>query len=337
MASKHQNLVVGAFVMVGIAVMGGLIVAFGGGRMLFGTYELKVLFPKGVQGIQQGQTVTLYGKRIGETADVVFVDENALEKGVIVVVKVEGFDLPASLEMVVTPNLMGLGKAPVDLVVRDPADKNKLPKDDSAQIPGRIRQPLDQLLPPEMQESLHTVTKNIGELAARFKPVVENVNRLLDARRLEDVDAQKVAANLDSVIQRFDATLKSFEEIIGDPKNQENFAALIANSRKISETGVTTMDNMREITQEGKQVTKDVGVLMRKLVSTADDMSGVLKRMEQTVASLNNKTGTVGLLLNDNRLYEELLLSARRLTKMLDDVRDVMDLAKKGQLRIRAF
>ncbi|HKQ49465.1 MAG TPA: hypothetical protein VJZ71_15445 [Phycisphaerae bacterium] len=337
MPSKNKNIVVGAFVLAGFVVMGGLIVAFGGGRMLFGTYELKVLFPKGVQSIQQGQTVTLYGKRVGETKEVIFVDENAVEKGVIVVVKVEGFDLPATLEMVVTPNLMGLGKAPVDLVVRDPSDKNKLPKDDTAQIPGRIRQPLDQLLPPEMQKSLKDMTTHIGELAARFKPVAENLGRMLEARKLEDVDARTAAANLDSVVQRFDATLKAFEEVIGDPKNQENFAALIANSRKISETGIATMENVREITQEGKQVTKDVGELMRKLVSTADDMSAVLKRMEQTVASLNDKNGTVGLLLNDNRLYEELLLSARRLTKMLDDVREVMDLAKKGQLRIRAF
>ncbi len=338
MTKMHQNTIVGIFVLVGFTVMGGLIIAFGGGRTLFtDTYNLQVVFPKGVQSIQQGQTVTLYGKRIGETTEVKFVDETALEKGVIVIVKVEDFDLPSSLQMIVTPNLMGLGKPPIELFVGDPGDRTKLPRDGTATIQGSMKPMLDQLIPKDMQSTLTSATKHIGELADRLKPVAENINRMMEARKLEDVDAKAATANFDSVMQRFDASLKAFTAVVGSPDNQQNFAALLANSRKISETGVQTMENVRDITAEGKQVTKNVGELVRKLATTSDDMSAVLKRMEQTLATLNEKTGTVGLLLNDNRLYEEMLLSAKRLTKALDDFREVMDLAKKGQLRIKAF
>jgi hypothetical protein len=76
---------------------------------------------------------------------------------------------------------------------------------------------------------------------------------------------------------------------------------------------------------------------MRQLTDTSDRLSTVLNRIDQTVLSLNNPQGTIGSLLNDNRLYEELLLSARRLTNALDDMREVLDIAKKGQLRIKAF
>lgn len=338
MSNTKHNMIVGLFVLIGMAVMGGLIVAFGGGRTLFtSTYKLQVVFPKGVQSIQQGQTVTLYGKRIGETTEVKFVDENALEKGVIVVVKVEDFDLPTSLEMVVTPNMMGLGKPPIELFVRDPGDRTKLPRDGTATIQGAMKPMLDQLIPKDMQQTLVSATQHIGELADRFKPVAENLNRMIEARKLEDVDAKTAAANLDSVMQRFDAALKGFTAVVGDPKNQENLSAMLANSRKISETGVATMENVRDITAEGKLVAKDVGELVRKLAATADDTSAVLKRMEQTLAAMNEKNGTVGMLLNDNRLYEEMLLAAKRLTKSLDDFREVMDLAKKGELRIKAF
>jgi phospholipid/cholesterol/gamma-HCH transport system substrate-binding protein len=335
---KQPNTIVAMFVLLGLAIMGGLIVAFGGGRTLFiSTYDLQVVFPKGVQSVQQGQTVTLYGKRIGETKDVKFVDDNALEKGVIVVVKVESVDLPAWLEMIVTPNLMGLGKAPVELFVRDPADKTKLPRDGTARIPGRMLPMLDQLIPKDMQTTLTTATKHIGELADRLKPVAENINRMMEARKLVDVDAKTATANFDSVMQRFDASLKAFTAVVGSPDNQQNFAAVLANSRKISETGVQTMENVCDITAEGKQVTRNAGELLRKLAAASDDLSSMLKHMDELVAAMNQKTGTVGLLLNDNRLYEELLLSARRLTKTLDDMREVLDLAKKGQLRIKAF
>ncbi len=43
------------------------------------------------------------------------------------------------------------------------------------------------------------------------------------------------------------------------------------------------------------------------------------------------------MFLRDNRLYEELVLTTRRLTKALDDMREVLDIAKQGKLRIKAF
>ena len=90
-------------------------------------------------------------------------------------------------------------------------------------------------------------------------------------------------------------------------------------------------------TGEGKRIAQDTVRLLQALTTTAERLSTLVTKLDQTVASLNNDRGTVGMLLNDNRLYEELLLSARRLTKMLDEFRDVAELAKKGQLRIRAF
>jgi hypothetical protein len=43
------------------------------------------------------------------------------------------------------------------------------------------------------------------------------------------------------------------------------------------------------------------------------------------------------LTLQAARAAQNICAPARRLPKTLDDIREVMDLAKKGQLRIRAF
>ncbi len=338
MSLKKQNTLVGIFVLVGIAVMAGLVVAFGGGRTLFAnTYNLNVEFPDGVMSVQPGQTVTLGGKRIGETTDVLFVDQAALEKGVIVVVSVEGYELPTACEMLVTPSLLGLGKPPIQLLVMDPRDPNKLPMDGTARIRGRMEAIRDQVIPPETLAALNKTTSHIGELAAALKPAAENLNRLLEQRYMSDVDAQSITANMDVLIQRFDSVLKSVNAVIGDEANQANFKSLLANTKTMSESGIAAMENIRQITDDGKAVTKDVGELARRLAAASDDLSALIKRMDETFALANQKSGTVGLMLNDNRLYEEMLLTFRRMTKMLDDMREVLDLAKKGQLRIRAL
>ena len=338
MAEKQQATIVGFFILMGMIILGGLVMAFGGGRTLFvNAYKLNVLFPAGVEGVQEGQAVTLNGKRIGETKELRFADENDLSKGVIVVVSIEGFELPAAVEMRVWPNLMGLGKPPIAVVVTDPTDEGRLPMDGTATIYGVLLPRMDQLIPKDMQVTFQSAAQHIGELADALRPAAENLGRLLEERTMSEVDQASVTANLDTLVQRFDATLKSVNAVIGDSTNQENFSAVLENTRKMSESGVTAMENIRDISGDGKQAARDLSVLLQRLASATDDLSTVLQRLDKTVALMQDKTGTVGKLFTDDRLYEEMLLSARRLTKMLDDMREVLDLAKKGQLRIKAF
>jgi phospholipid/cholesterol/gamma-HCH transport system substrate-binding protein len=330
---------VGAFALAGLGVLCSLVFLFGGGRMLFAdTYNINVHFPQGLTGVQSGQGVTLYGKRIGETQAVDFWNEQRMEEGVKVIVAVENkYELPRASEMIVATSIMGIGRPTIQLVVLDPKDARKIPKDGTGSITGQMVNPLDQVVSPHMQSTFEAAAKNIGELAAALKPAGENLARLLEARDVKQVDVQQLTANLDTVIQRFDLALKNMNVILGDEQNQANLKDTLANARKMSESGAVAMQNISAMTEDGRATMKDASVLIRKLAGTADDLSGVLKRMDQTLALLNDKQGSLGLMLNDNRLYEEMVLSARRLTKALDDLREVLDLAKQGKLRIKAF
>jgi phospholipid/cholesterol/gamma-HCH transport system substrate-binding protein len=339
MASRQQNTIVGIFVLFGMVLAGALVIAFGGGRSLLAqTWDLQVHFPEGVEGVQAGQTVTLNGKRIGETSDVRFADDRHVDQGVVVIVGIEGYALPAACEMVVAAPLMGLGKPLIQIALRGAAEPGRtLPKDGTARISGRMLQKLDQLIPPRTQATLETATARIGELAAALKPVAEDFHHLLERRTTQDVDLKGVTANLATVIQRFDGALRSFNQVFGDQANQKHLAEVLANARKMSESGAAAMKNFEELTGQGRQLVGDTGQLMRKLAATTDGLSALLTRMDQAVTSVNGGHGTVGMLMNDNRLYEELLLTARRMTKMLDEFREVLDIIKKGQLRLRAF
>jgi phospholipid/cholesterol/gamma-HCH transport system substrate-binding protein len=231
---------------------------------------------------------------------------------------------------------MGLGKPFIELEVLD-AKAAKLAQDNTAEIRGRMLPAIDQLVPRNMQNALVTAASHIGELAAALTPVAKNLNQLLEQRDMKDVDLRGITANMATLIQRFDGTLKSLNEVIGDEANQKNFNEVLANARKISESGVTTMQNVSELSVQGKDLMKNLTELMRRMTGLADDLSSVMRRMDSVVLAMNKTEGTIGLMLNDNRLYEEMLLTMRRLAKMLDEFREVADLAKKGQLRIKAF
>ena len=339
MSGRRQTTIVGIFTLAGIGVMCTLVFMFGGGRMFFSsTYDINIHFDKGLVGVQTGQGVTMYGKRIGETRAVDFWNPQKMQEGVKVVVAIDGkYEIPALSQATVVSNIMGIGRPTVQIEVIDPRDATKLPRDGRGTIMGEMVQPLDQVLPQNMLRDIKQATEDIGALAKALQPVAQNLDRLLESRDIKQVDLQQVAANLDTVIQRFDLVLKNVNTVLGDEQNQANLREMLANARKMSETGTAVMDNLKSMSEDGMVTMKDADALARKLISTADDMSSVLKRMDQTIAMLNDKQGSLGLMLNDNRLYEEMVLSARRLTTMLDDMREVLDQVRQGKLRIKAF
>lgn len=346
MNESRRNTIVGMFAIFALVAMTGLVFMFGGGRSWFADrYPIRVYFPNGVTGIAEGQSVTLSGKRIGETTSVEFHDTEHVSSGVDVIVSVDGaYDLPSDAIVRVAASIMGFGRPAIQIHLSEKPGAENLPRDGTGMIRGEMIAMLDQLLPPELQgtliksaDTLTNAASQMGDLAGSLKPVTVELTRLLESRKIEDVNAQRVHANLDTVVQRMDGGLKNLNDVLGDPQNQENLRQILANGRQMTERGTLLMDDLRQTATDGRALFTQGQRTLQSLAGASDQMSSVLVRLDKAATDLSEGRGTAGLFLRDNRLYEELVLSARRLTKALDDIRDVMEMAKRGELKIKAF
>lgn len=339
MAETHQKTIVGVFALSGLTLLFVLSLLFGGGRTLFErTYDINVRFEDAVDGISRGQPVTLNGKRVGETKAIKFWNPDDLTKGIRIVVAVDDeYQIPKDAMVEVAPGLIQFGRPPIRIVLGANPTGGALTQDGTAELSGRVVSMPEQVLPPKVQGQVERVMDEVADLAAALQPVAKNLDELLENRPLSAVDQQEMTANFATIVERFDLTLQNFNTILADPENVQNLKLTLENAKLMSERGADAMADFREFSAQSKVVAADVSKLMRQLTETSDQLSVVLNRIDQTVVTLNSPKGTIGSLLNDNRLYEELLLSARRLTNALDDMREVLDIAKKGQLRIKAF
>ncbi|MCA9255540.1 MAG: MCE family protein [Phycisphaerales bacterium] len=339
MAEQHQKTIVGVFALSGLTLLFVLTLLFGGGRTLFErTYDISVRFEDAVDGISTGQPVTLNGKRVGETKAIKFWDSEDLTKGIRIVVAIDDeYQLPSDASVEVAPGLIQFGRPPIRIVLSEKPEGVALPVDGSGVLAGRVVSMPEQVLPPKVQGQVERVMDEVADLAAALKPVARNLDALLEDRPISSVDQREMTANFATIVERFDVTLQNFNTILADPDNVENLRITLENARAMSQSGADAMADFREFSAQSKVVAADVSNLMRQLTDTSDRLTAVLNHIDQTVVTLNSPKGTMGSLLNDNRLYEELLLSARRLTNALDDMREVLDIAKKGQLRIKAF
>lgn len=337
MKESQYKTMVGLFGLASIVVLGILLLLFGGNQSLFSsTYNLNVLFPGGITGVQAGQSVTVNGVRVGQTRKVEFWDPGHVESGVRVIIGIDSeFDIPEGATVSVASSIMGFGKPAIMINVNGLSDASHLPHDGSAVIHGAMVKMMDQVLPPDMQETLVGSFAGIKSLADSLKPVASSLDAMLQQRDIQSVDAQQVVANISSLVQRFDLVLKNLNAVIADPGNSQNLNATLANARVMSERGIQVMEKLDRLGEQGIVLTADATGLIRDLRGSVDTLSSVLTEFNKTATAMNDTKGSIGLMLNDNRFYEELILTTRRLSAALDEMRAAMEVVKKDGFRIK--
>jgi len=160
----------------------------------------------------------------------------------------------------------------------------------------------------------------------------------------------QVQQSIDPVILQVGGTLQSLDsliQVIGslfDPKLKNNFSAIIANLATSSaslqtllnaQTGqlAQSMHNANEftanlaknndhITHTMENVEKATSNLAAaKIPETVATLQSTVSELREVIAKMNSDNGSLGLLLNDKRLYQNLEGTSRSLNTLLDDVR----------------
>ncbi|HEX2683257.1 MAG TPA: MlaD family protein [Ferruginibacter sp.] len=180
----------------------------------------------------------------------------------------------------------------------------------------------------------NALLKNGDTIASTIKPDV-----------FENVQASITPAinNANSAIQSLEVLIANVNSMF-DPNTKNNFQSVIANLAATSaslrnmlnaQTGVMaqTMSNLNTFTgnlnKSNESINRTVGNLETATARLAKvDIDKVLQTLQDAVGNLNDVTkkinsnnGSLGLLLNDKKLYANLENSARSLNILLDDLR----------------
>jgi phospholipid/cholesterol/gamma-HCH transport system substrate-binding protein len=145
-------------------------------------------------------------------------------------------------------------------------------------------------------------------------------------------DTQK---KLDALITGIAVFVNNSNEIVGSAENKANLAALLANLAEASQQATDAMRQLKEVAAAGKTTMQNTDARMEKLsaslVGTSDKLGEVLGHLERVVDKIDNGDGTAGKLVNDGRLYEQLLEDSRQLELLLKELKGfVAESKEKG-------
>jgi phospholipid/cholesterol/gamma-HCH transport system substrate-binding protein len=171
----------------------------------------------------------------------------------------------------------------------------------------------------------------------------------LETKKKPNIISQ-IQQNIDPIVAKLNGTLTSLDsliEVIGgmfDPRTKNNFSSIIANLAVSSaelqkllnnQTGylAQSLKNLNEFTanlsKNNDHITHTLDNLDRtteslstaKIPETIQNLNGTLSDLRAAIARINSTNGSLGLLINDKRLYQNMEATTRSLNTLLDDLR----------------
>jgi phospholipid/cholesterol/gamma-HCH transport system substrate-binding protein len=354
MKQSRESFWVGLFVLVGLVALCVLIVLFG--QAGFWTtkadaYALDIQFERAT-GIRPGTIVTVGGIAVGRVRSVGFADPQRLDAGVSVVAAFDDLDfqLHEGTRAKTSEPGLGEGRPPIAIIPGSP-DGPVLAS--GSPIPGEISSAVESLFPKQIVTNFDKTATRIGELAAALTPVAGDLHKILKPLDIETVDQPGgPPGNLATAVARLDAAVKHFNDVLGDPQVQSQLRSSIDNFHAMTEDGKVVLADMKTAADDFRATAAEAKTLIEQTSNTVtridghvedvahaltDDLeiaSGLLTRLHSVAEQLDSGQGTLGLLLTDNRLYESLLLTFRRLAETTEEFRLLVKEWQKGKVRV---
>ena len=155
---------------------------------------------------------------------------------------------------------------------------------------------------------LTAVTKALGPLEKKVNNTLATVDTLLLS--INAIVDEQTRQNLKEAIANLNTTLNSFAGV------SENLNHILSNNTGKLDNTFTNLDktagNLSKLTDSLAQL--ETG----KLVT---DLQNVVDKMDKIVAGVDNGEGSIGKLLKDDKLYQNLEGASRQLEQLLQDVK----------------
>lgn len=277
-----------------LAICAILLVIFGY-SYLQGTNLLKenrTFFVKynNVEGLAKSAPVTINGLVVGKVVDIDFENKQG---GLVVEFTVENdFDFSDnSLVRIYSSGLIGgksLGVFP---------DYSGSPVKSGDTLPGEIEQGM-----------LDAVTARLGPLEQKVNTTLSTLDTLLLS--FNQVLNPRTQANLEETLATLNTTTKYFRSI---SKNMDEL--LDGNKAQISATITNlnaTSKNFEKLSDSLAQI--NAGEMIK-------EMEAVTQKLNSIVTSIDNGEGSVGKLLKDEKMYDNLEGASRQLEELLEDMK----------------
>ena len=258
--------------------------------------KLFAIFPS-VRGLAVSNAVLINGLQVGKVAEMHETDKNLT--GIIVSINLtKDINIPKNSVVSITSEL--LGSTAVDIVL---GDSKAYAKNGDTLV---TRENLSVM--GEFTKSINPAIANANQALVQLQMLIKRLNEIVDPRTQTNI--QGIVGSLNSTAQSLDRLLNDRNGSLARSLN--NVELITGNLAKNNDKINSTLTNLDKASGNFANL---------KLDEAITSLKNTITKLENAVGKIDSKQGTLGLLLNDSKLYDQLLLTNRSLTTLLDDLR----------------
>lgn len=256
-----------------------------------------------VQGLKESNPVMINGLQIGRIAKL---DGGRDMKRIVVTVSLtKEVNIPKNSLAVINPNLLGSPTLEIQL-----GDANTYLKNSDTLLTTLSGGAFD-----EAMKIINPVLYEVRNAVKSLDSVLTTITTVFDVRTKDNI--KSILANVNTATASFVVTSQSLQKLM-DIQN-----GALAQSMENMKTFTSNLNSNNTQLDSIMKNTKTFSSNLAKinLQQTLDTLQVAISNFKAGSAKINSKDGSLGLLLNDKTLYNNLESTSDKLNILLDDIR----------------
>lgn len=257
-----------------------------------------------VQGLSKSNPVVINGLQVGRIENL---DGGKSMKEIVVTISLtKDVNIPDNSLAVINPNLLG-GSATVEIQL---GSSSKYLKSGDTVLTTLSGGAFDEAL-----KVINPVLYEVKNSVKSLDSVLHVVTGVFDPSTKNNIKA--IVANLNTTTASFALSAASLEKIL----NVENGALASSLNNVSSFTANLKSNNQRldSILESAKIAAAKFAAI--DLKNTLDTLNAAVENFKKGSEKINSKDGSLGLLLNDTKLYDNLQSTTNKINILIDDIR----------------
>ena len=251
-----------------------------------------------VEGMEAGNAVQINGLQIGSVTAINESDKD-LKGGIVVTIGIKkDVHIPKNSIGVINSGLISASS----IIINKGDDSEYLQNGDTLRTKQKSN------LFAQVQQSINPVILQVGGTLQSLDSLIQVIGSLFDPR---------LKNNFSSIIANLAASTASLQTMMNAQSG-----ALAQALRNMNEFTANLAKNNDHITHTLENAEKtSANLAAAHIPETVDALRTTVNELGATIAKMNSSNGSLGLLLNDKKLYTNLDATARSLNTLLDDLR----------------
>ena len=166
-----------------------------------------------------------------------------------------------------------------------------------------------------LAESLQPIQTKAENLIAKLDSSLASINKILNPNFQKNVDRSFVS--IANSLQTLEGTTKKIDNLIASQTTHIN--GVLANTEVVSANLKTSSQHIAGITANFEKVSNDVA--NANIKQTLDNTNKAMANLQEAINKINSNKGTLGLLLSDDKMYNNLRDASNNLNSLIIDLK----------------